>query len=796
MERVRLPLGLLSCLVLGWALLPLVPADAGTLRGFVRGRADGEAMAYVQVTVLGTGRGDVSDEHGYFVIPGVPAGVCTVRATMVGYRPVEVTVQVPERGTVTLNFELERETIPLPAVVKTAERERFEREVLPSAVRFSPQEIRAVPAVVEPDVFRSLQLLPGVVARTDFSSALYVRGGNPSENLVLLDGVRIYNLYHVGGVFSTFNPDAVKRVDFFSGAFPSQFGNAVSSVISVVTKEGNSKRFQASGNVSLLSSELTVEGPIPRGSMLVSGRRTYFDLAARTLGLTSNGTSFPYYFYDVVGKANVDLSPDTRLTVSGYYGDDVFHFTSSSTVYDEQGRPSGTKEEWFDIRMGNRSTTLKLRTVVNPRLFVVGFLASSRFRTKIATNVEDVRDLVDAKDSIHDLTVKADATYFASDRHELKFGLEATSLRFNLYFRVGSLEWLAYQGKRSRRTTFSSAYLQDNWQVTPLLNIQGGLRVTYYSLGRFLRGDPRFALRYRLRHDLNLKFATGLFHQYFYTFNPEDLDYVRLVDLWFPVDRRYRPIRAFHVSSGVEVWLGRGFLLSLEGYYKYYPYLLDLNELGRADVQTDDFLTGRGRAAGLELFVRKREGRLQGWLAYTLAKVTKTIELPRPSSFLLNADLGREYRTYPTNYDRRHTLTLVANYDARGAWRFSTRFTYATGLPETPVVGWKFYYYVEDDEVRGEFRPVRAPKNSWRLPDYLRWDVSLSRRFRIGRVRCEPYLQIVNLTNHHNIFLYEYDLFPEQKYENGRVFYTSMKPRRKGVIMFPFLPSIGVQFRF
>ena len=786
----------LVCLVVGSFVFGLSAVRAGTLRGFVRDSSNGETISYVQVTVLGTGRGDVSDEHGYYVIPNVPGGLRTVRATMMGYVPVDTTVQVPEHGGVTLNFELKRRAIRLPAVVKTAERERFEQEVLPSAIRFSPQEIQAVPAVVEPDVFRSLQLLPGVVSRTDFSSALYVRGGDPSENLVLLDGVRIYNPYHVGGVFSTFNPDAVKRVDFFTGAFPAQYGNAVSSVVSVVTKAGNNKRLQASGNVSLLSSKLTLEGPLPHGSFLVSARRTYFDLAADMLGLTGGGQSFPYYFYDVVGKVSVDLSPDTRLTASTYYGDDVLHFVSTSTTYDESGREVGTDQTWFDVRMGNFATTLKLRTILNPRLFIVAYLASSRFRTKIATNVEDLQDLIDARDSIRDLTARADATYFASRRHQLRFGVEATGLKFNLHLRVGPIEWLAYQGKGSRRTTFASAYVQDNWQATPLLNVQGGVRLTHYSLGSFSTLDPRVALRYRLHENLNLKLATGYFHQFFYTFNPEDLDYVRFVDLWFPVDSRYQPIRALHLNSGLEFWLGRGFLFSLEGYYKHYPYLLDLNELGRADVSSDDFLTGRGSARGLELFLRKREGRVQGWLAYTLARVTRTVELPRPSSYVLNRDTGKQYLTYPPNYDRRHTLTLVANYDAGRKWRFGVRFTYASGLPETPVIGWKEYYYFEGGEVRSRFRPVRAAKNSWRLPAYLRLDVSVTRRGRIGRVRFEPYLQIVNLTNHHNIFLYEYDLFPEQKYENGYVYYTSFKPRRRGVIMFPILPSLGVKFEF
>ena len=238
--------------------------------------------------------------------------------------------------------------------------------------------------------------------------------------------------------------------------------------------------------------------------------------------------------------------------------------------------------------------------------------------------------------------------------------------------------------------------------------------------------------------------------------------------------------------------LGDEYTISVEGYYKDYDHLLDLNELG-GEGGEDDFLRGYGRAAGAEILLRKQKGSITGWLGYALTFTDRTIELPRSSYFLGNLDIKKEYQTYPPSYDRRHTLTLVANVQPGGKWKLSTRFTYASGLPETPTVGWKRLYSLEDDpnEVTGDVAPLKAPKNSRRYPAYIRWDISATRTYRFKNWSLQPFLQIINLTNHKNIFIYNYDLEREFDGEGNL-----LPAKREGIPMFPLVPTIGVSFKF
>jgi hypothetical protein len=754
----------------------------GTLKGFVKDKSNGETIPYANVVLESTTIGDVTDENGYYVIPNIPNGTYLAKALMIGYNQGIIEVTILNGQTITTDFYLEVSAIEMEAIVKTADRERFERQVEPSTIQISPREIKSVPAFVEADLFRSLQMLPGVVTRTDFSSALYIRGGNPSENIILLDDVRIYNPYHLGGIFSTFNTDAIKNVDVSVGGFPPRYGNAISSVISITNKDGNSQEFEAKGSVSLLSSKITLEHPIPNGSILISGRRTYFDYLYNSFIKSDkpDAYNFPYYFYDFHGKINYEFSPNSKITLSGFYGNDVVRFEED--------------QDETNIQFGNSSTTLKWRYIFNPKLFSEIILATSRFRTFIKHKETHEDDDIEADDTIHDLTFKSDMTYFYSDKHEFKFGLDYQKLDFTLFFKVNEFEWLAYRGNKTRYANFYSTYFQDDWKITPLLNIQSGLRLTYYDLGTYWRADPRIGVRYRIQDNINLKGSFGVFHQYFYTFNPEDFDYIRLVDLWFPIDNRYQPIRAIHYIAGLEYWLNDDYSLSIEGYYKDYDHLLDLNEISRADTDLDDFLKGWGYASGIEFLLRKKHGKMSGWLGYSLAFTERTIESAIASNLLTDKNFETKYDTFYPNYDRRHNLTAVVQFQPGKKWNYNLRFTFASGLPETPTVGWKRFYEIDGPSVYSRNTPIKAAKNSERLPPYIRLDLSVMRAFKFKHWSMQPFLQIINATNHHNIFLYDYELSPTEFDQYGEQ--LDLKPQRKGVIMFPFLPTIGINFEF
>jgi len=764
-----------------------------TLKGFVRDAQNGETIPYTNVIIEGLYIGDAADENGYYVIPNIPDGNFKIKAMMLGYTAPQQEMHFAGGEIITFDFQLTPSVLMGETVIKTAEREKFENQIELSNVQLLPRDIQTAPALVEADLFRALQTLPGVTTQSDFSSALYIRGGNPSENIILLDDVRIYNPYHLGGVFSTFNTDAIKSVDISLGGFPTRYGNAVSSVISVTNKDGNNQQFHGKGSVSLLSSRLLLEGPIPKGSFLISGRRTYFDVLYNTFirgNMADSDFNFPYYFYDFNGKVNYSFSPNTKITLSGFYGDDILHVEEDVYNYnDGTGRFSKTNEI-TDIRFGNFATALKWQYIFNPKLFSEFLFTRSRFRVKYTGDYAD--EYGRAEDLIQDYAVNGDMTWFMSEKHEVKLGLQYQQLRFKIFLKFNEYKLMDYQ----RESQFYSSYIQDDWKISPLFNIQSGVRLTYYNLGDYFRADPRIGARYRLQDNINLKASFGVYHQYFYTFNPEDIDflsYLRLLDLWFPIDQRYKPVRANHYIAGIEyLFHNDEYMLSAEAYYKDYDDLLDLNELGDKG-ENDDFLTGWGHAAGMEFLLRKQYGKLTGWVGYTLAWTRKTIETGRPSDFIEGAKFKKEYISYYPNYDRRHSLTLVAGYKVSDRWQLGSRLTFATGFPETPTIGWKNNYMINDEpySVTAYPIPVKADKASQRYPNYFRFDVSVSRDYQFKHWSMQPFLQIINLSNNKNIFMYNYDLDSKTD-SDGKL----LPPTRQGIGMFPFVPTIGVNFEF
>lgn len=764
-----------------------------TLKGFVRDVENGETIPYTTVIIEDLFIGDAADENGYYVIPKIPDGSYIVKAMMLGYAPLEKKVVFSGGETVTFDFLLPVSALLGETVIKTADREKFERQIESSAIQLSPRDIHSTPALVEADLFRTLQTLPGVTTQSDFSSALYIRGGNPSENIILLDDVRIYNPYHLGGVFSTFNTDAIKSVDISLGGFPTRYGNAVSSVISVTNRDGNNQQFHGKGSVSLLSSRLLLEGPIPNGSFLISGRRTYFDVLYNTFvrgNVADSDFDFPYYFYDFNGKVNYSFSPNNKITLSGFYGDDILHAEEDVYNYDDRINRFRTTTEVTDIRFGNFSTALKWQYIFNPKLFSEFLFTRSRFRVKYLGDYYDESGR--AEDMIQDYSMNGDLTWYMSDKHEVKLGMQYQQLRFKIFLKFNEFKLMDYE----RQSQFYSSYIQDDWKLSPLFNIQSGMRFTYYNLGDYFRVDPRIGARYRLQDNINLKASFGVYHQYFYTFNPEDIDflsYLRLLDLWFPIDQRYKPIRAFHYIAGIEYLFNNDeYMFSAEAYYKDYNDLLDLNEMGDKG-ENDDFLTGWGYATGLEFLLRKQYGKLTGWVGYTLANTRKTIQTARPSNFIAGSTFKKDYITYCPNYDRRHSLTIVAGYKVSEQWQLGSRLTFASGFPETPTIGWKNNYILSDEpfSVTAYPIPVKDEKASQRYPGYFRIDVSVSRDYKFKNWSMQPFFQIINLSNNKNIFMYNYDL--EQKFDSVG------KPQpatRKGVGMFPFVPTIGVNFEF
>jgi len=729
-------------------------AVQGTLNGFVRDETNGESLPYVNVFLKDTQWGDATNDRGYFIIHNIPPGPYTIVFSMIGYDKLEKEIQIKANETQTLEVALKSDILEMQDIVKTAERERFEREVEISTTTLSARQLQSFPTLAEADVFRTLQLLPGVVSRNDFSSQLYVRGGSPDQNLVLLDGVTVYNPFHLLGLFSMFNTDAVKEVEFITGGFPAEFGGRLSSVLNITNNDGNSKNFQGRANISLLSAKATLQGPIPNGSYLVSARRTYFDQIFK-----NTRYDFPYYFYDIQGKINYNIGENHRLTFSGFYGDDKLDFDVESEEEDEDFQ---VNLNWL---WGNRTTSLTWRWLIHPDLFSEVMLTRSNFKLDmdlelINTNAANLMIL----NGILDHSAKADFSYFGIKDHGIKFGVKHTLFDFQYKFAIDNAELFDYQSKPN----LTSLYLQDQFTLTPDLSIKTGARLEHYSLGNRMTLSPRIGFKYRLYPNFALKGSFGLYHQFLTTASSDNQNF-NFIDLWFPLTEQYDPLQALHYVGGFEWWLPQDMIFKTEFYYKTMNNLLELNENGDFADESDDFFIADGYSTGFEMLLKRSSGRLQGWLGYTFSITRRTL-----------GDLV----FYP-KHDRRNNINVVLNYDLGKDWRLGFIFTFGTGTPYTPVLGkyahyrWNPYHNQTDFEIYNRL----GAKNSTRYPTYHRMDLSIRKTWKFWGMTSYPYFQIINVYNRDNVFLYFWD-----HEANPSTFIT--------VPMFPFLPTLGFEIEF
>ena len=713
-----------------------------SISGFVTDSTSGEELIGANVYLQGEVIGISSNTRGYYVLHPIPPGDYTLRVSYIGYQTASFEVSFAEDEKRFLNISLIPKAIAGEEVVVSAEAISRDREVNLSQVELSVQSIRQAPQLAEADLFRTLQALPGVIAESDFSTGLVVRGGNTDQNLIMLDGITVYNPSHMGGIFSNFLLDATKDAHFVKGGFPAEFGGRMSSVLNVISKSGNNKKFSGTVGISLLSSRLSLEVPVGNGSLLLAGRRTYFD---KVLALMNK--EFPYYFYDFQGSFYQDLSPYDRLSISGYFGNDVLDWNQLS----------------FNLNWGNRTIAGNWQHVFSPQLFSNFMVAASHFETDVTLGGDQG---IDSNNDVVDYTVKGDLSYIFSSRNTLKFGFEYKKLRFE------------YQNIYDSRTLFrllqkpseAAVYIQDDWQVNDRWIVKPGLRLSYFTEDKnefYL--DPRFALKYKLRDGEYLTYATGLYRQFIFTvqdeYNPT------FINSWFAVDQTVEPGVSLHNIIGYERDLWGTTTLQIEFYHKTLDNMLIYREkrssvdeeLGTDILASDFFVPADGYSYGAEIFIHKKYGRLAGWIGYTLNWARLTLD-----------DV-----TFPASFDRRNNVDLLFSYDIGRNWRFSYRFNYGTGFPYTRAIG----SYLERDDRLDNRRLLYGQRNQFRYPTYHRMDFGFSKYFKWLRMDWQFDIQVINAYNRENIFFYEWD-FDEN-------------PAKLTVIpMLPVIPSVGISTRF
>jgi len=722
---------------------------SGTIHGFVREKDTKEPIVMGNVWIKGTNIGTTTNIKGYYVLSSLKPGSYEIYFRHIGYKAFAVKQFVGENDDIEINVLLEIEPIVMEEAIVTAERDRREFEIKPSQISIQAPQIRSIPQIAEPDLFRALQMLPGVATLSDFSAGLYIRGGSPDQNLILLDHIDVYNPNHMFGFFSCFNIDAVKSVELLKGGFPAMYGGRLSSVLNVINKEGNREKFHGVARLSLLSSNATLEGPWKYGSWMISGRRTYLDLAAKIVDF-----DLPYYFYDGHTRINFDINKSNQASLSFYIGNDNLDLSQNET---------DIKLDW-----GNKTFSAQWMHLFSSKLFSHFIFAGSRFDSDTEVELEDISFGI--FNEITDLALKGTLTYSPSTRHAIDFGFESKMLDFDLNYKVVDINYLNYFSGN-----YYALYLQDNFKLGMFDIIQAGVRFDHYTDGNYSRITPRLSFKHIFSDRVNMILSYGRFAQFL---NLVYQDGISFADMWFPVDETFKPGQADHYIIGYTYDNLKTFSINIEAYYKHYlnisEYRFRASESQGADIDwdnmnaADNFLTGKGYAYGVDIYIRNNFWGLKGWIGYSLNWVKKKVN---------GYNFDEEY--YPP-YDRRHTITAIQDYRINKKWRFNFAIKFGTGQPYTESSA---RYSALNPNGTTYDMTLDTKKNSFRLPAYRRFDVGLFYNTKLFGIKSEIYFQIVNVYNFKNVWFRYYD-FDENPAE------------RNDFNMLPRIPTAGISFIF
>ena len=730
-----------------------------TLSGYVLDEANGEKLIGSTVAVLETKAGAATNASGYYVVKNIPAGTYTVRISSMGYEPLEVEMTFVEGESKKEDFELAALDFETEGVTLVEEGEK--RQINISRVEIPVEQLAQLRIGGEADVFRALQFLPGVLTSSQISSGLYIRGGSPDQNLVLVDGATVYNPSHLLGFFSTFNPDAIKNVDLIKGAYPAEYGGRLSAVLDLRQKDGNVNEFEGVGSLGLISSRLSLQGPTPfgNGSYFIGGRRTYLDLITSLIPDDPENPFPDFAFYDVNAKITQTLSVDDVLQISG--------FTSS----DDLGLEASGLE--FNLGLSNLVGSIRWTHTFADDLFFVLNTSGSRYRTGF--DGENAGFFFEAQNTITDFTAKAKLEWYQSDKLTIKTGLDATKYQFNYFqnFSGDSVD-IVDPGKNEDGQvnllvddlTFAG-YGQANYFLTDDLSTQAGLRVDYFDLSKTVTYDPRAAIRWQMGNNLALKAGWGIYHQYLRLATQPDFSFF---DTWMPTDSTVVPAKAVHYVLSAESELFDGVDLNVDLYYKDLENISDFNTtVTEAANVADVFYSGEGEAYGGEIFIQKQEGRLVGWIGYALGWVNARFD---------SINGGKEFRP---KYDRRHDLKVVAQYKLSDHWDIGASFTFQSGQSYTGATS-RFRTTLPDG-TSGYDLIVPSQRYGLRLPPSHQLNLNVNYNSKLFGLPMRLLFDVYNVYSRRDIWFRFYDTDGE-------------KTEVTDVRLLPIIPTVAIELKF
>ena len=750
-----------------------------TLSGYIKEAKSQELLLGTTVYIAELKTGTSANAYGFYSIT-IPEGEYTVEYSFVGYKTETKKIVLDKNISLDVSLSIGQE---LEEVVVTADKINKQSEDVRSSVISLPvQQIKEIPSFLgEKDVLKVIQLMPGVQKGTEGQSGIYVRGGGPDQNLLILDDAPVYNAQHLFGFFSVFNGDALRSVELIKGGFPAKYGGRLSSVIDMNMKDGNKEHYTGELGIGLISSRAVLEGPIikDKSSFLISGRRTYIDLLLMPIIKSqTDGVKTGYYFYDLNAKVNYDINKKNKLFLSGYFGRDIFY----------------SKDEEFNYRLGwgNQTGTLRWNHQFNNKLFVNTSIIYSKYNFSIdlEEKYDDKKFLLKYSSGIEDIGAKIDFNYYPTPKHTIHFGLASTYHEFipralvikddDMPEDIGS--------KKIIGTVESGAYIEDLYKPFNRMQILGGLRYSHYTHNgtKYDMFEPRISASYKLFDDLAVKASYAKMQQYIHLLSNTGIGLP--TDLWVPSTNEVKPQEAWQVACGVaKDFPNRNLSLTVEGYYKEMDNIIGYKEganfLALDESSSFDEInwqkmvtTGRSWSYGTEILLQRKVGKLSGWLGYTLSWTKKKFP---------ELNFGEEYWA---KYDRRHDFSAVLIYSFNKKIKMGATWVYATGnamsMPLSEYSGeihnpTPYDNYYTQSVILNEY----PGRNQFRMNPYHRLDLNIQFNKKKKRGTRTWEISIYNVYNRKNPFFY---------YVNT----SETETKVKQVSLFSILPSFSYSFKF
>lgn len=747
-------------------------AQVGSIRGFVYEESSGEPAMFSNVVLDGTKIGTVTDANGFFNLSQVPVGTYTINVSYIGFDAISSSVEVIPNKINNEKFYLKESSIQLNTIQLSAERQEAKTSVNTSVVKLTSKSLKKLPSIGgEPDIAQFLQVIPGVVFTGDQGGQLYIRGGAPIHNAVLLDGMILYNAFHSIGLFSVFDTDVIKTADVYTGGFSAEYGGRISSVVDIKTRDGNKKRLTGKVAASTFGAKLLLEGPLFKqkengagSSFILSAKTSYIDQTSQSIYSYIGDEGLPYSFMDIYGKVSFSGSNGSKINLFGFnYGDDVAY--SSLTNFN-----------WKSTGFGSNFVLIPSGST----MLVEGNFAYSNYNTEQSNPSTRPK-----KSSIGGFNMGLDFTSFLSGDNQMKYGLEVLGFSNSLSFYNPSNIELAHNDNTTEFAVFAKYK-----HVGTRLLFEPSIRYhSYTSLGESSL-EPRFGLKYNITERLRLKSSAGLFSQNLVAVTT-GREVVNLFQGFISSttnlpanlngeERTSYLQKAKHLIVGLELDLNEKWTVNIEGYVKDFGQLINLNrnKIYEDDTQNDeiadelkkDFVVESGLAKGIDFLIKYNDQTTSLWMVYSLGKVTKT----------------DAFETYAPHFDRRHNLNIVASriFGKDKSWTFDMRWNYGSGFPFTETQGYYENVNFEDGintditQSNGDLGIYYADYNRGQMPDYHRLDVSIKKKIVFSKNSImETTLSISNLYDRANIFYYD-------QLTDSRI------------NQLPFMPSIGANWQF